>query len=344
MRPLQRRLLQFVVDRLRGVDAPAPVMSLADLQRAGFATGLTALVAELSHGDFGAELQPYLDEQGEQVAARVERFRPVIGRTLAALARVDIPATPVKGAELVNGIWPWASARPMSDVDVVVPADLRAQATAALVAEGFTFEGASAHEDTFLAWGDGSTGRTDGESAEHNGRIELHPGWVEFIHGYVVRGFPVEQHATIRPLGGTECARLDLSGVTASVIGHLSSTVVRCEVRAVNLIDVWFCDRAGADWTTVATLLDECDPRLTGPGLWLVSRLVPDLVPGDVVDRQVGRLPVAARRRLDDIDASAAFRDPSSRTTLGWRQAFTMRPGERAAVLRQMARSKRVHR
>jgi len=338
----QLRLLHFVIDRLRGVETPAPDLALVELQRIGFATGLTALAAELAVADFADDLQPYLRDQREQVALRVDRFRPIIGRVLAALAAVDVPATPVKGAELINGIWQSAAARPMSDVDVIVPPQLRAQAAAALVAEGFTCDGSSAHEDTFLAWGDGSVGRTDGEAAEHNGRIEIHPGWGEFIHGYVVRGSPIEAHTSVQELCGTECARLDLNGVTASVIGHLSSTVVRCEVRAVNVVDVWFCDAAGVDWSSVETLLDDSDPRLAGPGLWLASRLLPSVVPQHLVDRQVDRLPQSARRRLAGTEPSATLRDSSSRTTLGWRQAFAARTAERAAVLRQMARSKRV--
>jgi hypothetical protein len=247
-----------VLDRLRGIDSPAPAMTLGELQRTGFATGLTALTAELAAADFTSELQPYMQEQRTQVAERVERFRPIIGRVLTALGDVDVPATPVKGAELVNGIWSFPSARPMSDVDVIVPAELRAQATAALVGAGFTFEGASPHEDTFLAWGDGSIGRTDGESVDHNGRVELHPGWNEFIHGYTVNGLSIGAHASIRPLNGIDCARLDLAAVTASVIGHLSSTVVRCEVRAVNVVDVWFC-HAGVWWASVGA----CWPNAT---------------------------------------------------------------------------------
>ncbi len=333
-----------MLDRVRGVAAIAPVMTLGQLQQAGFATGLTALTAELATDDFADELQPYLRQQHAQVAERVERFRPIIGRVLAALDEVDVPATPVKGAELVNGIWPFPGARPMSDVDVVVPKALRAQATAALIAAGFAFDGASPHEDTFLAWGDGSVGRTDGESADHNGRVELHPGWNEFIHGYIVDGLPIQAHTTVRALNGATCARLDLAAVTAYVIGHLSSTVVRCEVRALNVVDVWFCHAAGADWSAVGDLLDECDPRLTGPGLWMIARLLPDTVPTAMVERQVARLPGAARRRLDRTDVAATLRDASSRTTVGWRQAFAMRAGERVGVVRQMAQSARVRR
>ena len=319
-------------------------MTLQQLQQTGFATGLTALTAELAVGGFAADLRPYLQQQRTQVAQRVERFRPIVGRVLSALADVDVPATPVKGAELVNGIWPYPTARPMSDIDLVVPTELRAQATAALVAAGFTFDGASPHEDTFLAWGDGSVGRTDGESVDHNGRVELHPGWNEFIHGYIVGGLSIDAHTTIRPLNGVNCARLDLAAVTASVIGHLSSTVVRCEVRALNVVDVLFCHMAAVEWAAVGNLLDECDPRLTGPGLWLIAQLLPDVVPAGLVAHQIGRLPRTARHRLDGIDPSATLRDASARTTVGWRQAFTMRPGERVAVLRQMAQSARVHR
>ena len=343
-RAQQLALLQFVLDRLRGGVAAAPVMALPELQRAGFATGLTALAAEVAAADFDVELQPYLDQQRRQVAARVERFRPVIGAVLTALDRVGVPGTPVKGAELTNGIWPYPSARPMSDIDVIVPSHLRAQAGAALERAGFVFDGSSAHEDTFLAWGDGSVGSTDGESADHNGRVELHPGWGEFIHGYVVRGMPIEAHTTTRSLCGAECARLDLAGVTTSVIGHLSSTVVRCEVRAVNVVDVWFCDLAGVDWASVAALLDQCDPRLTGPGLWLSSRLMPGVVPDDLLARQLSRLTRSARARLNHLDPDATLRARAARTAIGWRQAFAARPAEHAAVLRQMSHSARMRR
>jgi hypothetical protein len=339
-------LVAFVVDRLQGRGAPMPEMSLPELRLSGLATGLTALISELALDDAAPELQPYLIEQRDQVAARVARFRPVIASTLRALAAVGVPATPVKGAELVNGIWPYPASRPMSDVDVVVPPRLRAQAAAALVAAGFTFEASSAHEDAFLAWGDGAAGRADGESVDHNGKVEVHPGWTEFLHGYVVPGFDIERHATAAQIAaqidGSDCARLDLAGVTAHVIGHLGSTVVRCEVRAVNVIDVLFCHRSGVDWDSVARLLGECDPRLTGPGLYVVDQLMPGVVPGALVGRELARLPTLARRRLTAVDAADTLRDPSTRTTLAWRQDFARSPSERAAIMRQGAGSKRL--
>ncbi|MEZ5261205.1 MAG: hypothetical protein R2755_05375 [Acidimicrobiales bacterium] len=60
------------------------------------------------------------------------------------------------------------------------------RAIAALAGCGYRLVERSPWEDTVLAWGDGSVGRTDGESADHNGKIELHPGWVERLHHYLV--------------------------------------------------------------------------------------------------------------------------------------------------------------
>jgi hypothetical protein len=159
-----------------------------------------------------------------------------------------------------------------------------------------------------------------------------------------VQGMPIGKHTTVRSLCGTDCARLDLAGVTTSVIGHLSSTVVRCEVRAVNVVDVWFCHLAGVNWPSVADMLDECDPRLTAPGLWMSSLLLPGVVPPQLLDRHVARLTRTARYRLDHIEPSVTLRDQAARTTVGWRQAFAARPMERAAVLRQMSHSARMRR
>ncbi len=130
--------------------------------------------------------------------------------------------------------------------------------------------------------------------------------------------------------------RLPLDALTAQVVGHLSATVVRAEVRALNTVDTLFCDRRGADWHHVSELLDRADPRLAAPGLWLVDRLIPGMVPGDVVAAQMQRLPATARRLLEATEPHAVFRDPNARTTFGWRQAFTIGPRERVRVVEQM--------
>jgi hypothetical protein len=337
MRANQRQLFTAVLAGLRNQPPVVPSLTFAEWRVAGLATGLTALFGELFEGT--AALDPldvatrhHLNEQRQQVRARVERFRPLVQRIADALSAADVPAVFVKGAELIDGVWPYPTARPMADVDVVVPAHLRAQAAAALVAAGCPWWTSTAYEDAFLAWGDGSAGRLDGESAEHNGRVEVHPGWVEFLHGYQVNGFDV--FGLAEPLNGR--LRLPLAALTAQVVGHLAATVVRGEVRALNVIDVSFCDRRGVDWQQVGGLLATVDARLSAPGLWIVDRLMPGVVPAEVVLLQMQRLPLPARRLLDATEPHQVFRDPAARTTAQWRQGFAMHPRERVEIVGQM--------
>lgn len=336
LRDHQRQLVTAVLAGLRGEHVEPLVMTLEQVRFAGLATGLTALSGELRSAPLFASddgsIHAYIDEQRDQVRTRVERFRDLQERVTDALAGADVPAVFVKGAELIDGVWPYPLARPMADLDVVVQPHLRAQAGAALVAAGCAWWTSTAYEDAFLGWGDGGVGRLDGESADHNGRVEVHPGWLEFVHGYEVAGFDVIGAA--QPIDGR--LRLPLDVLTAHVLGHLGATVVRAEVRALNVVDTWFCHGRGADWHHVSRLLDGADPRLAAPGLWLVDRLLPGTVPREVVAAQMQRLPAPARELLDATEPHEVFRDPNARTTFRWRQAFTIAPRERVRVVEQM--------
>lgn len=327
MRHRQLQLLQAVLARLRDEPAVLPAWSLAEVQLTGLASGLTALAGELGLFDPSADdVTEYVRKQRAQVAQRVDRFRALAPAVLGVLNDAAIPAVAVKGAALIDGVWSHDSCRPMADIDLVVAPHLRAQAAAVMAREGWALHASTDYEDTFLAWGDGSTGRTDGESAAHNGRVEIHPGWVEFLHGYTVRGFEVLP------------ATFDHAALTAHVIGHLASTVVRAEVRAVNVVDVWWCAQRDLDWVRVGGLMAHTDPRLTAPGLWLVSRVLPQLVPSGLLAAELARLPRRARAQLRRTHALDVLRDPGERTTLMWREAFARTMSERKAIIRQMVR------
>lgn len=310
------------------------------MQRVGLATGLTALAGSLGVFDTAdAAVHDYVDEQRAEVAARLERFRGSAPRVEALLAAAEVLAVPVKGAVLAgvlgdHPVWPSPEARPMSDLDLVVLPRHRAQCGAVLTRAGWSLHSSTAHEDTYLLWGDGGVGRTDGESAEHNGRVELHPGWTEHLHGYAAQGFDVERRAQRRPDGTW---RLDEPSFVAHVIGHLASTVVRAEVRAVNVLDVWFLAQRGIDWNGVGRVMGEVAPQLTGPGLWVADRFLPDTVPTVLLQRELGRLG-SGGDVLGSTPEAAVLRDPTQRTTAAWRGAFARTTSQRAAVGRQLAR------
>lgn len=300
------------------------------MQSAGVATGLTALAATVGlFDDAEAEVQAYAAEQCREVAERHRRFAELVPRVLDVLSAADVTAVPVKGAVLCGhdgspAVWPLPATRPMSDIDLLVPPRHRAQAGAALESAGWRLHSTSVAEDTYLAWGDGGAGRTDGESADHNGRIEVHPGWNEFLHGYVAAGGGVDRAATP-------------AGMAAHVIGHLASTVVRAEVRAVNVLDVWFLHCVEVPWREVADVLGAIDPRLTAPGLWLAHRVFPEAVPTPLLEAELRRLPSPGL--FTNLHPAAVLRDPTQRTTARWRLAFAAHTAERAAVMRQMGGS-----
>ena len=330
LRSRQFELLRAVADRLSGRAAQPLVWSLADVQRAGVATGLTALAASLKVFDTSdGAVADYLADQRAEVARRHERFAAVVPRALGLLRGAGVTAVPVKGAVLCghsggSPVWPEPAARPMSDVDILVPPEQRSRAEAALAAAGWRLHSSSAFEDTYLAWGDGAIGRTDGESADHNGRIEMHPGWGEFLHGYVACGASVER----------EWSR---EVVAAHVIGHLGSTVVRAEVRAVNVVDVFFLHQHGVSWDGVAQVLHDIDPRLSAPGVWFAHAVFPDAVPRELAQAELRRLP--RPRVFDGVQPETLLRDPTQRTTVRWRHAFASSTGEQVAVLRQVVGS-----
>ena len=300
-------------------------VQLADVQLIGLATGLTALAGSLGVFDNGAaNVTAYVTEQREQVCQRVARFKELLPSVMGALHAAAVPAVAVKGAALLQGVWGAADTRPMADIDVIVPVALRAQAAAALTRAGLRPLHSTAYEDVFLAWGDGGVGRTDGESVNHNGRVELHPGWVEFLHGYTVRGCAFD------------AAAFDHEALTVHVLGHLASTVVRAEVRAVNVVDVWWCAQRPLNRDRMAALMAATDPRLTAPALWLVHHLLPDAIPVSDTSREMARLPRSARRSLAAASPADVLRDPSQRTSFRWRQTFTMATRERVAVVDQM--------
>jgi hypothetical protein len=343
-RQQQLVLVDAVVAASRGASRePLPAWTLAEVQRVGLATGLTALAGALGLFDAAEpDVREYVAEQQGQVAARAERFRGLTPQVLAALAAADVPTVPVKGAVLGGSadgqaVWPQPETRPMSDIDLLVHPHHRAQAAAVLVGAGCRLHATADHEDTFLAWGDGSVGRTDGESADHNGRIEVHPGWLEFLHGYTASGFDPFARSYRRDDAQW---RLDDASFAVHVIGHLASTVVRAEVRAVNLLDVWFLHQQGIDWQAVADAMMGVDPRLTAPGLWLAREVLTDTVPDELVARECARLRGA--KVLTATPPAAVLRDPTQRTTGRWRSAFAQQPSEQFDVLRQLTHSARA--
>jgi Uncharacterised nucleotidyltransferase len=343
LRDDQDDLLRWVLTQLQGdaSDAPVPNMPGERFREAGLWSGLTALIATVAKEravDLPSDWQLFAEEQRREVARRQERFAALLPRVLAALHEADVRAIPVKGAVFMAGDWVHASARPMADLDILVDPAQRSVASVALRRIGLEQVGGNAWEDTFLGWGDGSIGRVDGESADHNGKVELHPGWVERLHHYLVDdGSLVTSAAARDTLAGVSCWLLPPAAFAVHVVGHLSACVIRGDARAVNVLDSVLALRAldGDGRRAYASLIEQLDPRLSAPGLWLVHAHQPDAIAETTVTAALQRLPPAAQRRLAMTSTSAVLRGIGGRTDLGWRLAFTRTHVERLRVIRQ---------
>lgn len=349
LRDDQLALLRWVL-AATVASSPEPLPELPDLdldrlRSAGVATGLTAAVGALADVA-GVELpvawRGFVEEQIEAVAIRRRRYASLLPEVLRSLDAAGIAAMPVKGAVLADALWPVPDARPMADIDLLVHERDRERAVAALTASGLAWSSGTADEDVLLAWGDGGRGATDRESAHHNGKVELHPGWRERVHHYTVDGgdllFASASHGTV---AGAPCLVLPPHLVTLHALGHLSVGVMRAEVRGVNVVDVALAVNAldGPGLRNLGAACDAVDPRLTAPGLWLVARAGRQSLGVEGFDRlvtsQLDRLPSDARRALAASSPSAVLRSLGERTTVRWRLSFATTAAERAAVVRQ---------
>ena len=318
-----------------------PDLPLERFAAAGFATGLTAAIGAWSEAAtvrLPDAWTPWIEDQRREVAARQRLFDEVLWRLLTALGDAGVPATPVKGAVLARGPWPGAEARPMADIDLMVPPSARRAARDALEAAGFRMLDQRSWEDTYLAWPGVEPLRRDGESAGHPGKVEIHPGWVERLHNYLVTDEDlVMGRARAGDLAGAPCRLLDPAGSAAQVIGHLSASVVRADVRALQVIDAVVVLRALDDdqRAELAGLWRGLDPRLSAPGLWLVGSVRPADVDPAALDDALGRLGAAARARLAAAGPASVLRQAGRRTGWGWRNAFVATSTERGHMARQ---------
>ena len=336
----QHELLRWVLGSINGSSDNGELWSwpIERLAPVGFASGLSAAVSVLAGPSVPDSWRGYLGEQRAAVADRCRRFADLLPQVLAVLERAEIDVIPVKGAVLTFERWPWALARPMADLDFIVAPWHRRAAARALDAAGFVHVGAADWEDTFVGWPADPGARRDGESAGHAGKVELHPGWVERIHGYQLDASSVLHTACHHgDLLGQPCLRLSEPAFALQVLGHLSATVIRCEARPLNVVDaVLLLDALSPpDTAELAELCGRVDARLVAPALWLVRFYRNDLVAESMWRAAQARLPRRAADALSAAEAPDVFRGAATRTTMSWRLAFASSLGEAAGVLQQ---------
>lgn len=115
------------------------------LKRIAQAQGIAPLVYQtFNHSGWPTSAPQSLrkDLAGEYYAAASQNmlFYQELARVLLALANAQVPTVVLKGAVLAATIYPNVALRPMGDLDLLIPRERLAQATAALTALGYEAE------------------------------------------------------------------------------------------------------------------------------------------------------------------------------------------------------------
>ena len=212
-----------------------------------------------------------------------DRARAGVSRSLGACG---VPAMLLKGAALVEVVYPETSMRDMSDLDVLVPADRVADATAALVQAGY----APLEEPP-----DGPPSRP----ARHDAKLVAPDGVVAVeLHRHLVDGvdparFDVaELWSRARPGGSGDHVVPAPHDLLLHVALHfVAGREVRSEGALSQVRDIaWVAERGGVDWSALADVSRRFGVR---------ARVQLALV----ATRQLGLLRApAAPMRLDELD------------------------------------------
>lgn len=246
---------------------------------------------------------------------RVTRMLAELGEALALFEREGVPIMPMKGAVLLALCYDDPGARPMNDLDLLLPAEH--------AAAGHALLGRLGYERTFEGWKHSiyvrpGNDRVVDESCEHPDnprRIEVHPRCRERVRDEVIDVTGrMWASAERRPfLGGTAWLP-SAEALWLHLVIHATHHVLLNTFRLVQLVDL---HRLAPSVREPGALLGGIDPRAAYPSLRLLQRYFPSERTAGLVAGLAGRLAPAYVEWADGLDLfNASYLDPTP-----WRAA-----------------------
>lgn len=231
--------------------------------------------------------------------ARAERMGRVLDDALAALAAAGVQAILVKGIATSRTLFPEPGARPMGDMDLVVPPAAIDAAERALAGAGFTrlagdYERRPYHADWRPPDGDGAVHSLSLLHRDNPLALNLRDGLDRYSPvGHVRFGWPAPGD-TVPPTGLRSPAR---ALVGPFLVAHLAAHAgeQRESLLLIRLVELVLAFRAGVDPAALDAFLRERRmPHRVYPAIALAERLAP----GTVDARLMRSLAHAAGPRL----------------------------------------------
>ena len=246
---------------------------------------------------------------------RMERFATEAGALVRAMRDAGIEPTLLKGMHTAFGYFPEPAARPMSDIDLLVPADLVAAAQEVLADRGYT-RMSGTHNRFRTTWIPPDTPAVPRSlSLTHAGD----PYSVD-LHGSVDRDFqggrivPLSRLArpADRRLDALECgAGLGQPLLLLYLAAHASALRSLNLLRLVELVLVIRKDEASGalDWDQLLAAARTAEAgRFIYPAFELAGKLAPGTVPSPVLEALRRASTARVRRVVADLTPATAMR------------------------------------
>lgn len=304
---------------LAGKEAELPPGELMALSLACYTSGMGPLLGWwVEQGQLNAprEISELLAIHLEHGRERAKRIGEESQTFIRALTDSGVPVVVLKGAHSAYGYFPDPATRPMSDLDLLVPADSAVQADVALARTGLVCAGRRRRESTFVSPGAAREPRALWLAhCDDPWSVDLHSS-LDFSAG---PGAPLVGFDTADPVGTSGPWPLDdAAGVLSQPLlflylavhasGGLQSLTL---LRMVELVLVARQDSAGGALSWDEVLHVGAATNALGaayPALRMAERLAPGTIMARVLEIAAELAPKRARSVVDKLDPATAQR------------------------------------
>lgn len=255
-------------------------------------------------------LRAWLEHQYRANRQRVTRMLAELREVLALFDREGVPVLPMKGAVLLVRHYDDPGARPMNDLDLLLPAEH--------AAAGHELLGRLGYERTFEGWKHSRYARPGedevvDESCEHPDnprRIEVHPRCRERVRDEVIDVTDrMWASAERRPFLGTTAWLPSPEALWLHLVIHTTHHVLLNTFRLMQLVDL---HRLTPSVREPAALLDSIAPRAAYPSLRLLERYFPSARTAGLLAGLAERLAPAYAEWADGLDLfNASYLHPA---------------------------------
>lgn len=216
----------------------------------------------------------WLRDQHQWNGCRSARLQTEIIAILAAFAAVGVPILPLKGAVLSTTIYEEPAARPMADIDVLLPAEHQEAGEAVLIGLGYEKVFNGWKHARFVRPGAVEVVDAEREHPDNPRNLEVHPRCRERIRDEVVDLTDlIWGTARQGELLGVRTLLPDSDAAWLHLLIHATHHVLLNTLRLIQLVDLVRLAPAVRD---PEGLTGSVDPRAVYPALALLGRYFPD--------------------------------------------------------------------